>query len=897
MGVLVGTFICMGGYHAAYGAAPDEGLVAHWLFDEGAGNILHDRSGNGNHGTVKGAKWVKNGAVYALQFDGIDDEVDCGAGPSLDLRQNVSITAWVYAHPITVRHEPGIAGKLFGSYIITQYHGDVWSYISGGGNNVRAPLKFGRWCHIVSTYDGKVLRLYMDGKPAVSRPLKSGIDSGGNFFIGRRPEIQGDNCIVHFHGQITDVRLYNRALSAAEVALLARTTNLTNTLEVTALPFPSQSKVVGCLNGRGLGGKAAGLKVAIECLGGVRRTLRQVFTRTQIVLDADATAEFSLSATGLTPGKYEVKAVAMNAAGQPVGLPGTADFEWPTVEKFPNGPPGARRLNNLVTELLNVPGPDRSGKEYTFVNPRRGWAFFSNDASAEVALLPAATNRAQRLALNRQYRAAHEAMRELAAGKYKIGTAVAKNLIVRAVPEMIYSQYGCNPHVREYGKYVGTFIEKHMFRHVNGIMVGGVPKNDPFIAEWKRQGGKWFAHCGVPRSTKDKPLPVKDAFAYIAGRPGFTHPYYDGFLADEFGNSEPICVVYAKAVRRLKASPQFKDRFFYPFAGNLHTGPEGREFVQALVDTGAKIAWKNYFNERRTEFDTCSLLQRRLIQHAVQYREKCPGVMPRLLVTFATGTAPPETQDTLPHVNYRTFLEMQYNVIATHPAFKDIGGFVFYLLGYTDEETVRWVGRMARHYCIEGNTEMISKDPYILTHIRNGDFEQQGEGWTVQPAEKGSIRFDISPGFGWLQGRYPRTPEGDTVIVMRRSKKKPNTFSQEIRNLESGRLYSFEMFSGDFKDLSVRHKHAVTVRLDNVTLIPKKCFTHINANCYSHHLGPYDRKHKAWMNYHWRVFRADGETAKVTVSDWAFEDKPDGPAPAGQELMFNFVQVQPYLEE
>lgn len=48
------------------------------------------------------------------------------------------------------------------------------------------------------------------------------------------------------------------------------------------------------------------------------------------------------------------------------------------------------------------------------------------------------------------------------------------------------------------------------------------------------------------------------------------------------------------------------------------------------------------------------------------------------------------------------------------------------------------------------------------------------------------------------------------------------------------------------------------------------------------------------MNYHFEVFRAKGERARLTVSDWASAAEPGGPA--GQELMFNFIEVQPYLE-
>ena len=50
----------------------------------------------------------------------------------------------------------------------------------------------------------------------------------------------------------------------------------------------------------------------------------------------------------------------------------------------------------------------------------------------------------------------------------------------------------------------------------------------------------------------------------------------------------------------------------------------------------------------------------------------------------------------------------------------------------------------------------------------------------------------------------------------------------------------------------------------------------------------------AYMNFHWYVFRAKKSTAKLTISDWASATDPAGPV--GQETMYNFIQIEPYLE-
>ena len=71
-----------------------QGLVGDWNFDEGEGTVAHDRSGNANNGTIRGAKWVKGHTGYGLEFDGSSD-VDCGVDPSLYFNSALTIEAWL----------------------------------------------------------------------------------------------------------------------------------------------------------------------------------------------------------------------------------------------------------------------------------------------------------------------------------------------------------------------------------------------------------------------------------------------------------------------------------------------------------------------------------------------------------------------------------------------------------------------------------------------------------------------------------------------------------------------------------------------------------------------------------------------------------------------------------
>jgi hypothetical protein len=100
------------------------------------------------------------------------------------------------------------------------------------------------------------------------------------------------------------------------------------------------------------------------------------------------------------------------------------------------------------------------------------------------------------------------------------------------------------------------------------------------------------------------------------------------------------------------------------------------------------------------------------------------------------------------------------------------------------------------------------------------------------------------------------------------------------------------MFVADFQDLSVRQKCSLRVEVGNAEVLRDKSFVHVFPNCYSHHEGPFNDRHQAWMNYHWIVFRAKGGETGLSIFDWASPSAPGGPP--GQQLMVNFVQVQPY---
>ena len=206
-----------------FAIAAGEALVAHWDFNEGKGDVLHDRSGHNNHGKIHGAKWVKCGDGHALRFDGTDDHVNCGTDPSLDIRGPISLEAWVLPEGVP-KGEPGILGKQFSSYLLTYYRrGKCYWYICEGANNCNAGLSAGSWSHIVGTYNGTTMTLYVNGtKVARRRSTHEAINAGKHLAIGcviGAPTADDPAYITtsYFKGTIDEVRIYTRALSENEV--------------------------------------------------------------------------------------------------------------------------------------------------------------------------------------------------------------------------------------------------------------------------------------------------------------------------------------------------------------------------------------------------------------------------------------------------------------------------------------------------------------------------------------------------------------------------------------------------------------------------------------------------------------------------------------------------------
>jgi hypothetical protein len=582
---------------------------------------------------------------------------------------------------------------------------------------------------------------------------------------------------------------------------------------------------------------------------------------------------------------------------------------------------GQRKRNNLVSDLLEVTAISKSGNSFKFTRPGDGWIFLSavykgkgklsilldNASGGAPVVLYAADNDDKRSALA-------EAVRRVAKGEHKIrvdcaGDVRIDKLVVRSIPELV--QCGLNSSsIKSYGPFDMAFLKKDVLPNVTTLIVPpGIKLPQSVIDDWHRQGKKFIGEVGLNREGRTGDANFKYYTRFLDAA-----PFLDGLIINEFGMNriarppDPVPQAraaerhrpYEEAFRKMRADDRYRDKVVYGYfggSGNVVNYDEtGKTFVRTLIDLKYPIALERYLYERPSEKASEAALQT-FVDGIADWEAKEPGAKKNMLLTLGLFNAPPGGINKLPNVDFHVWMDRQMNVVANHLVLADIAGLNWWTSAQADEDSVRFVGKLYRHYGIDGKTDMLTRDPLFLTHIRNADFENGIEGWTVRAAEAGSIAPKSFPRYGRIQGRYPRDrePIGDKFLWMKRSAKGPNTFSQTIKDLQPGRLYALKMFTCDYKDLTdprkkqreEAEKFIGSVVLEGVELDAKRSFREMYAS------NPEPRI-PVWITYHWTIFKALGPTAKLTVSDWPAERDPA--ATFGQEQTFNFMEIQPYRE-
>jgi hypothetical protein len=194
---------------------PHPGLVGWWRFDEGTGNVAKDSSEYGNDGAIYGATWVDGKYSKALSFDGTNDYVQIPSSSSLNIANAISVGAWINGNVFSANGWNFIAVKP-SAYEIAVWNSKLAIRLRFVNNGDRyyfgSSLNIGQWHYLVMTYDGSTFKGYINGQLNINQPILDTIATNTNSL-----QIGAESGAALFNGIIDEVRIYNRALSAAEI--------------------------------------------------------------------------------------------------------------------------------------------------------------------------------------------------------------------------------------------------------------------------------------------------------------------------------------------------------------------------------------------------------------------------------------------------------------------------------------------------------------------------------------------------------------------------------------------------------------------------------------------------------------------------------------------------------
>jgi len=557
-----------------------------------------------------------------------------------------------------------------------------------------------------------------------------------------------------------------------------------------------------------------------------------------------------------------------------------------------------RVLNNFVTQLFSLKKLAGDGRHtFTVENPRNGWLFFRINGlagrSGRIGLGIARrgiadAKRETVITYERGDRKTVEAMRFLEKGSYGLQLDMADSevalLEVRLIPMIIYERVSGGFRAMEgFPEYNRDFLRRcGMLESINTI---GTYDGFPWMRQWIEQGKRAIRVAGGIHS-----LGTEQA-AYDHWRGCMNHPggVY-GTVIDEFYPAlKKNFPHWVKALRRVRRDEPGRLCLLYTAGG----ADSLRELIEPLKDMDFYWTPEEQVAETRETHE--QLLEHGFGRSWVSGFRKAgyfPNISGRTVHSVGIFSGPSESKyndDAYPDRNWKVLKELHFHDLATHPLHKGLAGVDMYQSPQCQEEYLRWMARLCRHYCIEGNTKRLTNDRYELNHIQNPDFEQGLDGWTLEPAAPGSIEVRHAKGYGLkVQGRHAHA--GDHFLWTRRQADKPNIIRQQIKGLEPGRYYSVTMYTGDHRNLTRWQVHQVGLMVRGDIVEQPSQTIH---NAWRHVPDKAFGNKDTYPNYHRIVFQARKDSAELVLSDWRHGRIPT--APVGQELIFNFIQVEPYL--
>ncbi len=208
---------------------PTNGLIGWWPFNGNA----NDESGNGNNGIVFGANLTSDrfgNTNKTYNFDGLNDRIKIPFNSALG-NDTGTVSLWMNSSQIPNSNDQDILfGKGWG-YPQLIYSNDAKAYISIANSTssfsvigTQQNISTNQWRHILATYEGSSLKIYIDGILSNSSNLSPSPTyfsyCNSEYWIGGFRHLNScipNDSVQFFNGKIDDIGIWNRVLTQQEI--------------------------------------------------------------------------------------------------------------------------------------------------------------------------------------------------------------------------------------------------------------------------------------------------------------------------------------------------------------------------------------------------------------------------------------------------------------------------------------------------------------------------------------------------------------------------------------------------------------------------------------------------------------------------------------------------------
>jgi plastocyanin len=217
----------IGVIHVTAPCTPPPVNMAAWYPGDNNGRDI----AGGNNGSLQNGTTFAPGKVgQAFSFDGTDDQIVVPNNANQNGGTQITIDAWInlsaslHGQPIAQKRSASNVGGYTFETTNSPFgpdNGLQWAImISGSYHILQTPanvLTLGTFQHVAATYDGAMMRIYVDGVEKANMAATGAIDATMDpLVIGRNVP----NTSLDWHGLIDELEIFNRALSQPEIAAI-----------------------------------------------------------------------------------------------------------------------------------------------------------------------------------------------------------------------------------------------------------------------------------------------------------------------------------------------------------------------------------------------------------------------------------------------------------------------------------------------------------------------------------------------------------------------------------------------------------------------------------------------------------------------------------------------------